>query len=296
MYISGMTRIFKPVADVRNEKRKARFWTRAKLIFAFAILAVLFYVLVSLSGHFLVRDDSFGHVSWVVILDGQSGDLERSDMAASLVREGRADSLLVLGRRVFRDKNNADFYAEDLETNCGVDAGRIYVYRHDDPSTLEEAVSTLPWLKRRAANDTVLLLTSAPATRRAAFIFNKLSGGHPTFVTLDMHNWRYNADSWIFERESRKNWLREWAAILNAKWELWGADTLETAGRVRREPSPWKPSSREKVERVSVKPEKLVSIREAIASQDSAVEKVRSEQNARSEQNSESPQVSGESR
>ncbi len=250
--------------------------TRAKVGTLLALIVIAFYLLISYSGRWLVRDDSFGHVVWAVILDGQSGDLERSDFAADLVREGRADSLLVLGRRVFRDRNNADFYAEDLE-RIGVDAGRLFVFRHDDPSTLEEAVSTIPWLKRRmSANDTVLLITGAPATRRAAFIFNRLAGGHPVFVTADMHNWRYNAGSWIFERESRKNWLREWAATFNAKWELLFVDTLDVSNRPLREPIPWR-SAPEPVKRESVRPEKLVSIREAIALQDSAVKEVREE-------------------
>ncbi len=271
-----MSRIFKPVADVRKEKSRKRFLTRAKVGVLLALAVVAFYLLVAYSGRLLVRDDSFGHVAWVVILDGQSGDLERSDFARDLVRDGRADSLLVLGRRVFRDRNNADFYAEDLE-RIGVDADRIFVFRHDDPSTLEEAVSTIPWLKRRtSASDTVLLVTGAPATRRAAFIFNKLAGGHPVFVTADMHNWRYNADSWLFERESRKNWLREWAAAFNSRWELLFADTLETSSRPFREPVPWR-SSPKPLEREAVKPEKLVSIRDAIARQDSAVKEVREE-------------------
>lgn len=271
-----MSRIFKPVADVRKEKSRKRFLTRAKVGALLALLVVVFYLLVSYSGRWLIRDDSFGHATWAVVLDGQSGDLERSDFAAELVREGRVDSLLVLGRRVFRDRNNADFYAEDLE-RIGVDAGRMFVFRHDDPSTLEEAVSTVPWLKRRtSANDTVLLITGAPATRRAAYIFNKLSGGHPVFVTADMHNWRYNASSWIFERESRKNWLREWAAIFNAKWELLFADTLDISDRPLREPVPWR-SAPEPLKKETVRPEKLVSIREAIASQDSAVREVREE-------------------
>lgn len=271
-----MSRIFKPVADVRKEKSRKRFLTRAKVGSLLALVVVAFYLLISYSGRWLVRDDSFGHVGWAVILDGQSGDLERSDFAADLVREGRADSLLVLGRRVFRDRNNADFYAEDLE-RIGVDAGRLFIFRHDDPSTLEEAVSTIPWLKRRtSANDTVLLITGASATRRAAFIFNRLAGGHPVFVTADMHNWRYNASSWIFERESRKNWLREWAATFNAKWELLFADTLDISNRPFREPIPWR-SAPEPLKRETVRPEKLVSIREAIALQDSAVKEVREE-------------------
>ena len=110
-----MSRIFKPISDIRKEKRRAKILTRTRIVVAVVLCILLFYVLVSYSGHWLVRDDSFEHVNWVVVLDGQSGDLERSDYAAKLVREGKADSVLILGRRVFRDKNNADFYAEDME-------------------------------------------------------------------------------------------------------------------------------------------------------------------------------------
>lgn len=238
----------------------------------FALIAIS-YLFISESGKWLVRDDDFGHLRWVVVLDGQSGDLERSDFAAELVRSGRADSVLLLGRRVFRDRNNADFYAEDLVEFGGVDAGRIYIFRHDDPSTLEEAMTIIPWLKRRAIRDTVLLVTSAPATRRAAFIFNKLSGGHPHFVAADLHDWRYNADGWIFERESRKNWFREWAALLVAKWELFGVDTLLTESRRVRAPVPWKSVAASlRVNAEPVEAKSLLSIREAIAKQDSAVE------------------------
>ena len=270
-----MSRIFKPISDIRKEKRRAKILTRARIGVVFALLILLFYVLISYSGHWLVRNDEFEHVKWVVVLDGQSGDLERSDFAANLLREGKADSVLVLGRRVFRDKSNADFYAEDLEEVGGVDRNLIYVFRHDDPSTLEEAVSIVPWFKRKSPKDTVLLLTAAPATRRAAMLFNTLSGGHPTFITVDMHDWRYNVNNWFFERESRKNWLREWAAILNAKWDLFGVDTLSVSDRPVRLPEPWKKKNESSVSPLPLSG--LISIQKAIASQDSAVKHIQAE-------------------
>ena len=269
-----MTRIFKPIEDLRKEKRKARVMTRAKIALLVAILLALFYILVSFSGHWLVNDVPFQHVKWVVILDGQSGDLERSDFAAKLVREGKADSILVLGRRVFRDKSNADFYAEDLEEVAGIDPNVIYVFRHDDPSTVEEAVSIVPWFKRKSSKDSVLLLTSAPATRRAALLFNTLSGGHPFFITADLHDWRFNADNWLFEREARKNWLREWAALINAKWELFNVDSLPVTARPVIFPEPWKKSTVVVPSVKNLKAEKLMSIQEAIASQDSTAKEV----------------------
>ena len=272
-----MSRIFKPISDIRKEKRRAKIVTRTRIVVAVVLCILLFYVLVSYSGHWLVRDDSFEHVNWVVVLDGPSGDLERSDYAAKLVREGKADSVLILGRRVFRDKNNADFYAEDMEEVGGVDPSRIYIYRHDDPSTIEEAVSVIPWFKRRAPKDTVLLLTAAPATRRAAFLFNTLSGGHPAFITVDLHDWRYNAKTWIFEREARKNWLREWAAILNAKWDLLGVDTLLVSDRPVRFPERWENAVSSKTNVTPPPLSQLVSIKKAIASQDSTVKEIQAE-------------------
>ena len=272
-----MSRIFKPISDIRKEKRRAKIVTWTRIVVAVVLCILLFYVLVSYSGHWLVRDDSFEHVNWVVVLDGQSGDLERSDYAAKLVREGKADSVLILGRRVFRDKNNADFYAEDMEEVGGVDPSRIYIYRHDDPSTIEEAVSVIPWFKRRAPKDTVLLLTAAPATRRAAFLFNTLSGGHPAFITVDLHDWRYNAKTWIFEREARKNWLREWAAILNAKWDLLGVDTLLVSDRPVRFPERWENAVSSKTNVTPPPLSQLVSIKKAIASQDSTVKEIQAE-------------------
>jgi hypothetical protein len=272
-----MSRIFKPISDIRKEKRHMKIVTRARIGVAVVLLILLFYILISYSGHWLVKDDSFDHVNWVVVLDGQSGDLERSDYAARLVREGMADSVLILGRRVFRDKNNADFYAEDMEEVGGVDPSRIYIYRHDDPSTIEEAVSVIPWFKRRAPKDTVLLLTAAPATRRAALLFNTLSGGHPTFITVDLHDWHYNAKTWIFEREARKNWLREWAAILNAKWDLLGVDTLEVSDRPVRFPEPWENVASSKANVTPPPLSQLVSIKKAIAAQDSTVKEIQAE-------------------
>ena len=69
-------------------------------------IAVLTYVIFEKSGLWLVEDDDFEHVKWVAILDGQTPDLERSDYAANLLKEGVVDSVLILGRRAYRDRSN----------------------------------------------------------------------------------------------------------------------------------------------------------------------------------------------
>ena len=189
------------------------------VVVALLVLAVFFYVLAGRTGHWLVQDDPFEHVRWAVILDGQGLDLERNDFAAGLLLDGKADTLIVLGRRVFRDRHAVDFYVPDLLRQGNIDPGRLLVLRHDDPSTIEEAYSLIPALKQRGA-DTVLLITATPASRRAALLFNHLAQGTPHFIACDIGYFDYRPDTWIHTRESRKKWLREWAALIYARWEL----------------------------------------------------------------------------
>lgn len=207
----------------KEKKRAKRIITVAAIVFV--LLVIAFYLIMTQSGHWLVDDDEFDHVKWVAVLDGQSADLERSDYAASLLAEGRADSVLILGRRCLRNRNNAEFYVEDFMKLGDFDSNAVFMVPHDDPSTIGEAYTIIPWLKKHKA-DTVLLITTAAATHRVKRIFTKLSGDSPVFLTTDIHNYHYNADSWYTNRESRKNWLREWAALAVSYIDLWPAGNL----------------------------------------------------------------------
>jgi len=221
-----LSRIFANLNQIRDTQRRRRFHIGVILGVLFLILLLFVYLFIGRSGYWLVDDDSFEHVSWVAILDGQTADMERSDYTLKIMEEGKADSVLILGRRVFRDKNNADYYAYDFMRSGNIDSGRVFLFRHNDPSTLEEALSIVPWFKSKNV-DTVLLITSAAASNRAKHIFTTLAGEKPVFITVDIQHYLYNSKNWFFERESRKIWLREWFALFNSYYDLWGVDTLE---------------------------------------------------------------------
>lgn len=193
------------------------------LVAIFAVIA--FYLIMTQSGHWLVDDDEFDHVNWVVVLDGQSADMERNEFAAEMMASGKADSALILGRRVLRNKTNAEFYLDDFMKLGNFDSNAVFIARHDDPSTIGEAYTIIPWLKKHNA-DTVLLLTGAASTYRVKNIFKTLSGDRPVYVTKDVHHYQYNADSWYTSRESRKEWLRGWAALLVSYIDLLPAGNL----------------------------------------------------------------------
>jgi len=209
----------------KNNQKKKNFSVGIALLILL-VIAVLTYAIFEKSGHWLVQDDEVEHVKWVAVLDGQTADLERSDFAANLVKEGKADSVLLLGRRVYRERSNSEFYAEDFMKLGAFDSNAVFLVPHNDPSTISEAFSLIPWLKKHNA-DTVLLLTDAASTYRVKRIFQKLSGNSPVYVTKDIHHVTYNPNCWYSNRESRKDWLRGWAALFASYFDLFNTDTLE---------------------------------------------------------------------
>lgn len=192
---------------------------------AAVLLVIAFYLIMTQSGHWLIDDDEFEHVKWAIVLDGQSADMERTDLAAELMASGKVDSVLILGRRILRNRSNAELYLEDFMRLGDFDSNAVYIARHDDPSTIGEAYTIIPWLKKRKI-DTVLILTGASSTYRVKRIFSKLSGDTPVYLTKDVHHYFYNADSWYTNRESRKEWLRGWAALAVSYIDLFRAGNL----------------------------------------------------------------------
>jgi hypothetical protein len=209
----------------KNDRKKKNFSVGITLL-VLLFIAILTYIIFEKSGHWLVDDNEFEHVKWVAVLDGQSADLERSDYAANLLREGKADSVLLLGRRVYRNRSNSEYYAEDFMKLGAFDSNAVFLVPHNDPSTISEAYSLVPWLKKHNA-DTVLLLTSAASTYRVKRIFQKLSGNSPVYITKDIHHITYNPSNWYSNRESRKDWIRGWAALFVSYFDLFNTDTLE---------------------------------------------------------------------
>ena len=195
---------------------------------AFVLMVIVFYMIMTHSGHWLVDDDEFEHVKWAVVLDGQSADMERIDLAADLVACGKVDSVLILGRRILRTRSNAEFYLEDFLRLGQFDSNAVFIARHDDPSTIGEAFTIVPWLKKHNA-DTVLLITGAAATHRVKRIFQTLSGDTPIYLTTDVHHYQYNADSWYSSRESRKEWLRNWLSLAASYFDLLPTGILTAA-------------------------------------------------------------------
>ncbi len=212
---------------IKKASRKI-YWITTTLFF---IVLLAFYLIITTSGFWLEQIDHFTHVKWVAVLDGQGPDMERTNYVAKLMREGKVDSVLILGRRVFKDRNNADFYVEDFMKQGDFDSNSVFLARHNDPSTLEEARTVIPWFKKRNA-DTVLLITGTAATKRAAKIFNTLAGGKPHFIVSGDSSYVFVPERWFSNREAKKIWAKEWAALFLSWFDLWNIDTIGVADSV----------------------------------------------------------------
>jgi uncharacterized SAM-binding protein YcdF (DUF218 family) len=190
------------------------------------LLATATFVLIS--GRLLVVDNPPVHTSWAVVLDGQSAQMERSDSAMHLFRLERFDSLALSGTPVFRSYYSSHFTAKDV-LHQGLPAGKMVELQHDAQSTIQEARYLVPFFRGRNA-DTVLLITSAFHTARAARIFNAVAGGSPVFIATDIGDTEFRPWGWFRHRESVGIWYVEWGKTLLTAIELMKGENTPLPG------------------------------------------------------------------
>jgi hypothetical protein len=122
-------------AQARSSRVRFAVW------FYFALLFLLLGAAAFLwkSGEMLVRPDPLPeHVRWAAMLAGEDRDMERSEEAWNLFQEGRFDSLILSGPRMFKTHYESEFSREFLAAK-GIPAGRLFQLPNETWSTVEEA-------------------------------------------------------------------------------------------------------------------------------------------------------------
>jgi len=174
-------------------------------------------------GTWLVRDDSPEHADAMVILMGSLAD--RLLQAADLYRSGIADRLIIvvesrgaykaLSARGVSPISSTD-QARDAAIALGIPADRITILPGDARSTLAEAMIIRDYLSGNGSIDTLLLVTSAPHTRRASIIFRKtLRDTDPPvcIMTSPSAYTDFNPEKWWMDKEGIQSVLSEMAKI-----------------------------------------------------------------------------------
>jgi uncharacterized SAM-binding protein YcdF (DUF218 family) len=176
--------------------------------FALALALTVGGVCLWRSGRWLVHDDAFDHAKWAVVLAGESRDCERTDAALRLFRNGRIDTLVLSGVRVYRDRYQSEFMA-DYAIQQGVPRDRVFEFRQDAYSTQEEARMLVRQFRLQNL-DSVLIITTSYHTARTRRIFRKLAQGYPAILVAAAEYQLYDPGAWWSNRESRKLWFNEW--------------------------------------------------------------------------------------
>jgi hypothetical protein len=216
----------------QTRKKKWKGWINGLLVL---ILLLGAYSTVKYSSELLITHDETDHIPYLLILEGQGADMERTDAGVDLLLKNKVDTVLVSGKRFAKRKNLGDLYVDEMLSQGDVDPTRIMLVRHDALSTQEEAELLIPVL-RKMKTDSVWLITRPFASSRAKKIFNSLSGGNPEFFSWDIQQISDDPETWMTFREGRKGWLREMLAYLNTSWELLFSDQIEESVRVSARP------------------------------------------------------------
>lgn len=186
--------------------------------FAIALVFCLGGVSLWKSGRWLVHEDRFDHVRWAVVLAGESRDCERSDAAIDLYRKGKIDTLALSATRVYKVRYNSEFMV-DYFVQQGVPRDRVFEFRQDAYSTLEEAHLLMRQFRLQNL-DTVLIITTNYHTARTRRIFRKLAHGYPVVLVAAADYSVYDPNAWWSNRESLKIWFDEWARTFFTWFEL----------------------------------------------------------------------------
>ena len=159
--------------------RSRPLWSRAAAWIYFLVLLLLLLIAIFLwkSGEILVRSDPPQHTRWAAMLAGEGKDMDRSEAALALFRDGRFDSLILSGPRTFKTHHESEFSSEFLISK-GFPQDRLFQLPHEAVSTSTEAIILIQQA-RLLGIDTLLILTSNYHSARARRIFRRFAHGNP---------------------------------------------------------------------------------------------------------------------
>jgi uncharacterized SAM-binding protein YcdF (DUF218 family) len=208
----------RPRTPPRARSELLRHWT-LWVWFAGAVFLSVGGVCLWRSGRWLVHEDAFDHVKWALVLAGESRDCERTDAAIRLFQEGKVDTLILSGCRIFKNRYQSEFMSE-YAVQQGVPRERVFEFRQDTYSTQQEARQLVRQFRLQNL-DTVLVVTSSFHTARTRRIFRKLAQGYPVVLLASADYHLYDPNAWWSNRESRKLWFNEWIKTFFTAYELW---------------------------------------------------------------------------
>ena len=135
-----------------------------------------------------------------------------------MFQEGKLDTLIISACRVYKTRYASEFMV-DYYVQQGVPRERVFEFRQDAYSTIEEARLLIRQFRLQNL-DTVVIVTTSFHTARTRRIFRKLAGGYPVVMVAAAEYNVYDPNAFWSNRESLKLWFDEWTKTFFTVFEL----------------------------------------------------------------------------
>ena len=199
---------------------------RKIFLFAFFLILALLYIRGCVNaGKWLVKDDKVTHADVMVILMGSVAD--RVLQAVDLYKEGMAEQVIFadvdvsaykkLDERGFHISSNTEL-VYDAAVTLGIPESNITVLPGRATSTRMEALLVSRYLLGNPDMDTLIIITSAPHTRRASIIFNHVFEKNELPVTVlccPSKYTNYNPGKWWRTEKGIQSVISEYLKLVN---------------------------------------------------------------------------------
>jgi len=192
-------------------------------IIGFSIVAVFLVLVLEIvlhAGTWLVVQDPLAPAQVIVVLSGRMPD--RAIEAARLYRQKAAPEVWVSQppgpTAVLAEMHipfvGEDFYNERVLLALQVPADSIRIFLQPAVNT-EREIEEIARLARSSDIHTVIIVTSAPHTRRVRAIWNRLVGDSPKLIVRYPIDDPFNAGHWWRGTQDALDVVREWLGLAN---------------------------------------------------------------------------------
>jgi len=202
-------------------------FNKGKLALSFILLVVVSASVATCrkAGTWLVNNDTPKHADAMVILMGnipdrvlQAGDLYNKGIAGKVIiveeSMGAFKALEARGAHIISNT----MQARNAAISLGIPADSIFILPGEARSTQQGAVIIREFLSKRTDIDTLLLVSSAPHTRRASIIFRKAfeaNGNHVSVCSSPCRYTNYRGAGWWKHKEEIQAVLGEYVKMVN---------------------------------------------------------------------------------
>jgi uncharacterized SAM-binding protein YcdF (DUF218 family) len=208
-------------AGVESRPPGSRTNRRIACLAVLVLLAGAFLWVFLRAGTWLVVEDPLGPAQTIVVLSGRMPD--RAIEAARLYGQNAAPQVWISQPTTPAEQLaelripfvGEDFYNQRILLALGVPADATRILPEPSANTAQE-IDQIARLARGSGVSSVIIVTSAPHTRRVRAIWSRLVGPSPQLIVRHPIDDSFDAAHWWRNTQDALDFVREWLGLANA--------------------------------------------------------------------------------